>query len=590
MTTKGRSSRGLFFLALFALPFLGVGGFTGCLAVRTIVLHRQARQWVEVPATIRRVELKTHSDGDGSTYRVTCTYSYRYAGREYESSRVGLAGGSDNIGSWQRTTYARLSAAHRAGRTVPCYVNPADPTQALLDRDVRLGMLVFHLLFVTVFGGLGAGLLAFCITARRGERRRLRRQTEGAIPEDQPWLADDRWASGRITPTLATKRNWLVAAAVFFNVVWLPVLVYLPADLRNRNYWGLFAMAGPLIGAILALSAIRLVLRHRRFGGSCFEGRPLPGVIGGHLRGELILSGDVAGLDRVEVTLQCRQTVTERHGGESSTSTRTVWEEGMVLTPPPARFGETQVRLPVDFQIPSSCRPTCDSTGDDKVAWKLLVRAPTPGVDLALDFDVPVFRTAESDPAIGERPETQARQMAADAREEAAVVDQEPPPSARIRVERDVRGHTVFTVSSWPGWGVAVFLFCFAAVFSGVAVFAAVGTLRGNWFLAIFAVAFGLFGLGLWCLWLSFLGSYRVTAGPEGIEARRRWGPFVIHRNVPAGQETAFSMKESASSGTTKWYAVYAQPTNGRRIKLAGMIKGPIAARWFIRRLEAAVR
>ena len=51
--------------------------------------------------------------------------------------------------------------------------------------------------------------------------------------------------------------------------------------------------------------------------------------------------------------------------------------------------------VPVLFQIPFDCRPTDDAAG---AAWKLEVKAAVPGVDYCATFEVPVFKTPQSDP------------------------------------------------------------------------------------------------------------------------------------------------------------------------------------------------
>lgn len=582
MATKQKSSRGILFLTLFALPFFGVGCFMGYLAVRSVTVHVLAQRWAEVPATIRQLDLKTHSDSDGSTHKVTCTYTYRFDGREYQSDRVGLSGGSDNIGDWQQDTHRRLSAARSRRQTVPCFVNPADPSQALLDRDIRFPLLAFYLVFVTVFGGVGIGLLTVTHLARRQERRRRERLAEAGHPEGSPWLMNDRWAGGIIRPTLATRRNWFIATAVFICAIWLPLLAFLPRELARGNTLSLIALIGPLIGLLLAVWAIRLSIRYRKFGRSTFECRPLPGVIGGHLRGELILAGEITTLEQIDVTLKCVNTLTTRSGNSSSTSINTLWDSRQTLTAPAARFGDREMRLPIAFQIPHSCRPSNDEDANDKVEWKLLVRATAAGVDLVLDFEVPVFRTEQSNETIGESPEVIAR-------EEAIISADDPPPSVRIRREVDHRGNTVLVSSCWPGLGMATILFLFALLCTGVAGFTGYGVVQGNWFLILFVLVFGLVALLLWWVFLSFFGSFRVVAGEEGIQVRRQCGPFARSSSLTPAEGVEFSFKESASSGARKWHAVYAMPARGRRIQLAGMIEGATAAKWFIRQIEAAL-
>jgi hypothetical protein len=226
------------------------------------------------------------------------------------------------------------------------------------------------------------------------EHRRRKRLAEAAdAPDDQRWLCDPRWATGEIRSSSVVNAAWAIGAAAFWNVVWSPMLFFLPGQVAKGDYLALLTLICPLIGLALLVWAVRAVIQNRKFGRSYFQCRPLPGTIGGHLRGELVLSGEIASLDEVEVALRCRNTVVTRRAKNSSTQVNTLWETKQSLHPPAARFGESELRLAVDFEIPASCRPTDDSNSDDTVAWQLLVRAPAVGVDLSLTFEVPVFRT-----------------------------------------------------------------------------------------------------------------------------------------------------------------------------------------------------
>lgn len=407
---KRKSGFSNLFFALIGVPFFVGGCASGYLAFRPIFDHVRALGWVEVPATIESVELKRHSGGEGGpTYEVACTYVYSFGGqnntglaerlpldeRSYRGNRIGLHSGADNIGQWQQRTYARLKAAHDAGRTVPCYVNPANPSEALLDRDIRFGLMVLMLIFPATFCPIGAGLSLAAMRAWLDNRRKRRR--EAFIPMDEPWLVREDWASGVLRPS-QTGARFLAVLAVYWNLVWLPALIFLPGEVMKGNLLSLLGLIGPGIGAVLATVAVRSAIQRKKFGASRFEMDKPPGAVGGQLAGELVLVGEVAGLDRIEAILQCRNTVISRSGGESKSQTKTIWEAKQELAAPPVRFGREEIRLPLAFKIPPTCRPTDDSNEKDSVAWRLLVRGETVGVDLALEFDVPVYRIQETSP------------------------------------------------------------------------------------------------------------------------------------------------------------------------------------------------
>lgn len=393
MSTRRGGIGSVLFLCVFIVPFLGGGCVTGFIAGRLLARYVSARGWVETPATIQTVALKSHRGSKGGvTYEVACTYAYTFGGREYTSERVGLDGSSDNIGHWHQVTFHRLQEAQARGQPVPCFVNPANPAQALLDREMRFWKLFFWLLFPALFGGVGLAFASVAVVSVRKDRRARRYAEEAGAGEDEPWRWDVRWASGVIRPNTGAKMAWAIGAALFWNIVWSPILFFVPGEIAKGDYRTLLALIPAVIGVILFVWAVRATIQNRKFGRSRFECRPLPGEIGGHLRGDLVLSGDIATLDEVQVTLRCRNSVTTRRGSKRSTHVSTLWEHQQTLRAVPARFGETELRLAVDFQIPADCRPTDEANGDDKVFWRLLARAAAVGVDLALEFEVPVFR------------------------------------------------------------------------------------------------------------------------------------------------------------------------------------------------------
>jgi len=153
-------------MLLFSLPFACVGLVFFILILSTLSEWRASQSWQQVQARILHVELKTYSSSDsGDTYEVVVQYAYDFGGRNYEGSRAGLNSGADNIGSYHQDRYDTWHAALLRGEHVPCYVDPKDPSNALLDRELRSGMLLFYAVFLFTFGGVGFGLFLYSLLA-----------------------------------------------------------------------------------------------------------------------------------------------------------------------------------------------------------------------------------------------------------------------------------------------------------------------------------------------------------------------------------------------------------------------------------------
>jgi hypothetical protein len=154
-------------LVLFFLVFLFAGlAASWSLLVRPVSGLLAAQGWAEASCTVLESRVEESSDSDGSTYRVFVRYAYEADGRGYESTRYDFF----DVSSSGYEGKAQVVARHPPGARVPCWVDPADPREAVLDRGFgwRYAVGLFPLIFV--FVGLGGMVWAF--KQRSGARRR----------------------------------------------------------------------------------------------------------------------------------------------------------------------------------------------------------------------------------------------------------------------------------------------------------------------------------------------------------------------------------------------------------------------------------
>ncbi len=391
--SRGNFALGVGCLALFALPFAGFGAFMTGMAVRELWQWRAMQSWVETPATLIEADLKETHDGDGgSTDQVTARYRYEFRGKAYQGDRVSLHGGSDNIGSYQRDRARELERIEAGAKRLPCYVDPANPAQAVLFRDLRPGLLAMKLVFGLVFGGVGFGLLVGAVAGWRIERRQARRAEKAP---DDPWLWRDDWATGRIRSNTAAAAWFTTIFATFWNLVSFPTFFLAWSSVVGDKRGALWLAAlFPAVGTGLAASAGYLWLRWLRWGRSEFEMAAVPGVLGGPLAGLIHVPTRVAVRDGFLVRLACVRTIDHPRGGESSPREITLWDHEYDIVRDLAAGDRTVI--PVEFVIPFDLPPS----GDD-VKWKLSAQAETRGVDFYAEFETPVFQTAASSASAG---------------------------------------------------------------------------------------------------------------------------------------------------------------------------------------------
>jgi hypothetical protein len=139
------------FLSVFLLVGLGVSLFFVTPALKVL----EARSWPAVPCTILSSEVGSHQGEDSTTYSVDVSYAYTVQGREHKSDRYRFLGGSSGGRQAKERIVRRLPPLTR---TV-CYVNPDDPSDAVLNRDFGAEYAAGLVPLVFVAAALGAIVL-----------------------------------------------------------------------------------------------------------------------------------------------------------------------------------------------------------------------------------------------------------------------------------------------------------------------------------------------------------------------------------------------------------------------------------------------
>ncbi|MFL5540114.1 MAG: hypothetical protein ACJ8J0_14075 [Longimicrobiaceae bacterium] len=238
-----------------------------------------------------------------------------------------------------------------------------------------------------LFGAVGFGGIAFLLANRRKMLELA--ALEEATP-DAPWLWRPEWAAGQLAyPTRVRLRLiWIFAA--FWNFFTDPIAFLLLREGR-ANPWMLLL---PLVGVLLLVQAVRATLRFRRYGVSRLDLSTVPGVVGKSLEGVLRVPARLRPPDGFRAVLTCTLI---RTSGDSSTRS-ILWQEERSI---PGEAGGTaaapETRIPIAFDLPFDVRPYDTRHAPERVVWNLRVSARVPGVDYEAEFDVPVFRTAETE-------------------------------------------------------------------------------------------------------------------------------------------------------------------------------------------------
>ena len=380
--------RAKIFLSLFALPFAGVGVWMLWSISSTLFDAWQMKDWVSVEAQLTSGGYETRSGDDANTYEAFATYRYRFDGRDYEGTRVGIASGGDNIGDYQQDLGRKLQHAFYNGNPVVVYVDPNAPSRSVIDRDVRWGMIGFKMIFVVVFGGVGFALLIGSWLKGRDKD-----STDPAYA-DKPWLLNDDWQTSTIRSSSKASMWTAWAFAIFWNAISsiAPFIAWREV-VDNQNYIALVTLVFPLVGIGLLVWALRRTLEWRRFGPAPVTLDPFPGSIGGHVGGTIDVSLRFDPNAKFQLTLTNVHSHISGSGQNRSRKESAKWQDVIVAHAEPGAKG---TRLTFRFDVPEGLRASDTEQDDSYYLWRLNVSADIPGVDIDRDYEIPVFATRET--------------------------------------------------------------------------------------------------------------------------------------------------------------------------------------------------
>jgi hypothetical protein len=423
------------------------------------------------------------------------------------------------------------------------------------------------LLFGLVFGGVGFGLLAALFYGRKKQQELERLQ--GTHPAE-PWLWRPDWAAGRIEGSSRAKMYQAWGFALFWNLISYAVAPVAIAEgyLREGEPLVLLVLVFPLVGAGLLVWAIRATIRQRKFGVSVFRMASVPGVIGRKLEGVILTNTLVRPDDAFRVTLASVNRITTGSGKSRSTREDILWQE------------ERQIRrvhqvgrasaIPVAFRLPHDVRQSDTSEHGDQIIWRLEASAEVPGVDYHASFDVPVFRTPESEvPLPPEEEDAFAGR----------VEDYRQPPDSRIVVRKHRRRTEIYFAPA-RNPGVAAGITFFLIIWTGITV--ALPRLGAP---IIFPIVFGVFaGLLFFAVFQAWFGSTRVILTPD--EAHVSYGPLPRTRRVLADDIDDLTLKIDMQAGNRPYYDIQIEKHDGKKLYAGRSIKDKQEAEWLVEQMR----
>jgi hypothetical protein len=357
-----RLGLGIFF-GLFFL--IGVGGGYGLLW-RPVSRIVAAQTWDVVPCTIISSRVVSHS-GDSTTYSVEVVYRYTINGRSFTSARYKFMSGSSSGYSGK----AAIAAQFAPGKNTTGYVNPRDPTDAVLERRFTTDLLFG--LIPLVFGIIGAAGLWFGVL----RSRKTSNAFVGPGSFSTAPISNTPPASGElpVTQSRTVKLIGMFAFAVIWNgIVSIFVVTTVSEWRRGQHPWFLTLFITPFVGIGLFAfgGAIRqaLALSNPR---PRLTAHPPAAAPGGEVQITWTMEGKTELLRDLIITFEGREEATYRRGTDTATDKNVFARLELLNTTDPSaiRAGTVRVTLP-SHTMHSWASP------NNRVIWSLHVRGKIP--------------------------------------------------------------------------------------------------------------------------------------------------------------------------------------------------------------------
>lgn len=337
-------------LSIGAVFTLMGGAFVYFILLQPLLMIQAAKDWVPTPCVIVSSEVESHRSDDGYTYSIEITYRYTVDGVEHQSDRYHFMSGSSSGRSGKQAVVDR----YPPGSEAVCYVDPNDPTQAVIERGYTADLLFGLIPLVFVIVGVGLFVAGLRVGRKAGTGRGV---SSAATPLSAALAGGstnaDATADGPVELRSGGSRWTKVIFLAFFAAFWngiswtMLVLLYNDGEWFGVAFLTLFCLIGLAVIGGLAHSALALWNPTVTL---TLDRAAVP--LGEPLRLRWRLDGNVGRLDRFRLVLEGQEKATYRRGTNTVTDThafRTIelvdlTDRRDILT----AAGDAEVTIPAD--------------------------------------------------------------------------------------------------------------------------------------------------------------------------------------------------------------------------------------------------
>jgi hypothetical protein len=383
------------FLGLFVIVGSAVGFF---MSARPLYHAYMARGWMPTACEVISSRI-AHGD---ETSRPDIVYRYMIGGRQHTANRYNFVPGTTSD-----STVPDVVAKHAPGTTFECYVDPADPSSAVINRTATLWYFMGVPFFI-MFAGIPGVIAAVMIRSRRRARTAQRALSGGAIGSVGNGVSDgvaagaagSRFAhapsaadTGPIVLKPSASPLAKLAAITFVCLFWngivgiFTVIEYRMFTQGDAFGWGMavFLLLFQIVGLALLVAVPYQLL-------ALANPRPIITLsrgsvpLGGSVTFTWELSGSAQRVTGLQITLRGSEVARYRRGTDTHTDTHVFFSETLV----DATHAMNIARGSGTIRIPGDSMHTFDAD-NNKVTWALHVAghiARWPNIDESFDITV----------------------------------------------------------------------------------------------------------------------------------------------------------------------------------------------------------
>ena len=370
------------FLALFFSVFFFAGsGFGWVMVGQPLMKIKESEKWPQKPCTIVSSRIKESRGDESTTYRVDMTFKYKFSGVEYVGAAYDFMTGSDSDYSSKRKVVNR----YPVGKSTYCYVNPENPSEAVISRKYNnpWWLALLPLVFILVGAGGVIGTLV-----RKKKREHIYSSKEEAV------------ISGG-EAVLKTKSSPLknFAGILFFALIWNGIIsIFVTKAVQswstNNVEWFLSFFMIPFV--LVGLGTIAGVIYYFI---AMFNSKVVVTISNScpQLGEKVTLSWKIlnsANIDRLEIYLKAEESATyQTHGKNNNTCIRKSIFESLKLLETDNKdaihIGKTQ------FSIPLNSMHSFDGK-NNKISWEITLHGDIKRFpDLKCEYPVTVMPLAQ---------------------------------------------------------------------------------------------------------------------------------------------------------------------------------------------------